>query len=180
MGDCREQQEALVDCTATPRLAKLAPGAVGQVPEERIRALASQLQVDLPAAADLSEGARAKWMWGLSRLSRSLTARAAGWLALADSDEDGQAALGDLRRDGRFTSERMTTTRLGRTAARAQAEQRRAHGAGYDELVSNLDVWAHISGGARDAAADVALATSVARATTGRCTTSMLRAPTTR
>ena len=64
-----------VDCTAFPGLAKLAPGAAGQqVPEERIQALAEQLQVELPATADLSEGARAKWIWGLSRLSRSLTA----------------------------------------------------------------------------------------------------------
>ena len=49
-----------VDCTAFPRLSKLAPGAAGQVPEARIRALASQLQVELPETADLSEGARAK------------------------------------------------------------------------------------------------------------------------
>ena len=155
-----------VDCTAFPRLSKLAPGVAGQVPEARIRALASQLQVELSETADLSEGARAKWIWGLSRLSRSLTTRAVGWLGLADSDEEWQAALGDLRRDGRFTSEWMTTERLGRTAERAQAEQRRAQGAGYDELASDLTVWAHISGAARDAAADVALATSVARATT--------------
>ena len=46
-----------VDCTAFPRLSKLAPGAAGQVPEARIRALASQLQVELPETADLSEGA---------------------------------------------------------------------------------------------------------------------------
>ena len=77
-----------VDCTASPRLSKLAPGAAGQVPEARIRALASQLQVELPGSADLSEGARAKWIWGLSRLARSLTARAVGWLGLAASDED--------------------------------------------------------------------------------------------
>ena len=56
-----------VDCTSFPCLAKLAPGATGQVPEERIRALAAQLRVELPAAADLSEGARAKWVGGLSR-----------------------------------------------------------------------------------------------------------------
>ena len=136
------------------------------MPEARIRALASQLQVELLETEGLSEGAHAKWIWGLSRRSRSLTARAVGWVGLADSDEDWQAALGDLRRDGRFTSEWMTTKRLGRTAARAQAEQRRAQGVGYDERVSNLDVWAHISGAARDAAADVALVASVAVATT--------------
>ena len=93
-------------------------------------------------------------------------ARAVGWLGLAVSDEDWQAALGGLRRDGRFTSEWMTTKRLERTAERAQVEQRRAQGAGYDERVSNLEVWAHISGAAREAAADSALAASVARATT--------------
>ena len=97
-----------VDCTAFPRLAKLAPGGAGQVPEARIRALASQLQVELPESADLSEGARAKWIWGLSRLSRSVTARAVGWLGLAASDEDWQAALGELRRDGRFAADWMT------------------------------------------------------------------------
>ena len=64
-----------VDCTAFPRLSKLAPGAAGQVPKARIRALVSRLQVELPETAGLSEGARAKWIWGLSRLSRSLTAR---------------------------------------------------------------------------------------------------------
>ena len=155
-----------VDCTAFPRLSKLAPGAAGQVPEARIRALASQLQVELPETADLSEGARAKWIWGLSRLSRSLTARAVGWLGLAVSDEDWQAALGDLRRDGRFTSEWMTAKRLSRMAERVRADQRLAQGAGYDERVSNLEVWAHISGAARDAAADAALASQVAKATT--------------
>ena len=77
-----------VDCTSFPRLAKLAPDAAGQVPEELSRALTAQLRVELPATADLSEGARAKWIWGLSRLSRSLTARAVGWLALATSNED--------------------------------------------------------------------------------------------
>ena len=155
-----------VDCTAFPRLSKLAPGAAGRVLEARIWALTAQLQVELPETEDLSEGARAKWIWGLSRLSRSLTARAAGWLGLAVSDEDWQAALGDLRRDGRFTSEWMTTKRLERTAERARVEQRRAQGAGYDERVSNLEVWAHIPGGARDAADDSALASQVARATT--------------
>ena len=155
-----------VDCMGFPRLAKLAPGAAGHVPEARIRALASQLQVELPETADLSEGARAKWIWGLSRLSRSLTARAVGWLALAVSDEDWQAALGDLRRDGRFTPEWMTAKRLGRAAERVRVEQRLAQGAGYDERVSNLEVWRGISGAVRDAAADVALATAVAKATT--------------
>ena len=121
-----------VDCTAFPRLSKLAPGAAGQVPEARIRALASQMQVELPESADLSEGARAKWIWGLSRLARSITPRAVGWLGLAASDEDWQAALGELRRDGRFTSEWMATKRLERAADRVRAEQRLAQGAGYE------------------------------------------------
>ena len=136
------------------------------MPEARIRALAPQLQVELPETADLSEGARAKWIWGLSQLSRSLTARVVGWLGLAVSGEDWQAALGDLRRDGRFTSEWMTTKRLERTAERVRVDQRRAQGAGYDERVSDLEVWAHISGAARDAAADSALASQVAKAMT--------------
>ena len=155
-----------VDCTAFPRLAKLAPGGAGQVPEARIRALASQLQVELPESADLSEGARAKWIWGLSRLSRSVTARAVGWLGLAASDEDWQAALSELRRDGRFAAEWMTEKRLERTANRVRAEQRLAQGAGYDERVTNLEVWSHVSGSTRDEAADTALASQVARATT--------------
>ena len=70
--------EGTVGCASFPRLAKLAPGAAGQVPEARIRALASQMQVELPGPADLSEGARAKWIWGLFRLARSLTARVVG------------------------------------------------------------------------------------------------------
>ena len=155
-----------VDCTAPPRLAKLAPGGAGQAPEDRIRALASQLQVELPGPADLLEGVRAKWIWGLSRLARSLTARAVGWLGLAASDEDWQAALGELRRDDRFTSEWMTTKRLERIADRVRAGQRQAQGAGYDEHVSNLEVWSHISGPTRDEAADSTLASQVARATT--------------
>ena len=60
----------------------------------------------------------------------------------------------------------MTTKRLERTAERARVEQRRAQGAGYDERVSNLEGWAHISGAARDAADDSALASQVAKATT--------------
>ena len=43
----------------------------------------------------------------------------------------------------------MTTKLLERSAERARVEQRRAQGAGYDERVSNLEVWAHISGAAR-------------------------------
>ena len=69
---------------------------------------------------------------GLSRLSQSLAARAVDWLSLAVSDEDWQTALDDLRRDGRFTSEWMTAKRIGRAAARAQAELQRAQGTGYD------------------------------------------------
>ena len=95
----------MVDCTAFPRLSKLAPGAAGQVPEARIRALASQLQVELPESADLSEGARAKWIWGLSRLARSVTARAVGWLGLAASDEQGH-----LRVRGTPTTTRESPT----------------------------------------------------------------------
>ena len=81
------------------------------MPEARIRVLATQLQVELPESADLSEGARAKWIWGIPRLSWSLTARAVGRLSLAVSDEDWQTALGDLRRNGRFTSEWIVSPR---------------------------------------------------------------------
>ena len=115
--------------------------------------MATQIQLELPLVTDLSEGARAKWVWGLSRLSRSLTTRAVGWLSLATSDEDWQEALGELQRDGRFTAEWMTSRRITRAAARAQAEQRRRNDAGYDERATNLEVWAHISGVAATAVA---------------------------
>ena len=60
----------------------------------------------------------------------------------------------------------MTAKRLERTANRVRAEQRLAQGAGYDERVTNLEVWSHISGSTRDEAADAALASQVARSTT--------------
>ena len=92
-----------------------------------IRALASQLQVELPESADLSEGAQAKWIWGLSRLSRSVTARAVDWLGLAASDEDWQAALSELRRDGRFASEWARQEDRKRRPLHAAVRQGRAH-----------------------------------------------------
>ena len=68
-----------VDVSGFPRLAKLNP-STARVSEGRLRSLATRLNVALPAAADLTEGARAQWVAGLALMACSLRhGRWLGW-----------------------------------------------------------------------------------------------------
>ena len=137
-----------------------------------MRSLATRLNVALPAAADLTEGARAQWVTGLALMACSLTARAVAWLALATSDVEWAAAVNELN-DGRFSPEWMTARRSERAASVEQERLRRAAGNGFSAALTPIEVIRHVSGAARAAVVDgtatgdehKALVTRVARAT---------------
>ena len=160
-----------VDVSGFPRLAKLNP-STARVSEGRLRSLATRLNVALPAAADLTEGARAQWVTGLALMACSLTARAVAWLALATSDVEWAAAVNELN-DGRFSPEWMTARRSERAASVEQERLRRAAGNGFSAALTPIEVIRHVSGAPRAAVVDgtatgdehKALVTRVARAT---------------
>ena len=139
-----------VDVSGFPRLAKLSP-ATSRISEGRLRSLATRLSVDLPNGADLTEGARAKWVSGLAMMASSLTARAVAWLALAASDADWDAAVAELQ-DGRFSAEWMTAKRRARTESAERERQRREAGTGFSQTLTPIEVIRHVSGAARVAA----------------------------
>ena len=62
-----------------PRLMRLADRH-GVVETARLRVLATRLGIPLPPDHDNSPEARAKWVWQLATLERSVTIRALGWL----------------------------------------------------------------------------------------------------
>ena len=94
-----------LDVAAFPLLAKLAP-ATKTVATQRLRSLGGRVGIEMPDDADLTEGARSKWVWSLSLLSLSsllLTCNAIGWLQRAMADQaDWDAAVAALGADGRF------------------------------------------------------------------------------
>ena len=137
-------EDAHVNCSAFPRLAKLATRD-GNVPEGKLRSLAARFRVELPLSTDLTDAAKVKWVWGLASLSQSITVRATGWLRLATTTEEFEASVLELSDDGRFTAEWMTERRQRRTASAEQERTRRELGAGFDATLTALGVWAHVS-----------------------------------
>ena len=67
------------------RPARLAD-AHGAMPTARIRSLATRLSAGLPNDNDSSETERAKWVWQLAVLERSVIIRALGFLKAAQAD----------------------------------------------------------------------------------------------
>ena len=137
-------EDAHVNCSAFPRLAKLATRD-GNVPEGKLRSLAARFRVELPLSTDLTDAAKVKWVWGLASLSQAITVRATGWLRLATTTEEFEASVLELSDDGRFTAEWMTERRQRRTASAEQERTRRELGAGFDATLTALGVWAHVS-----------------------------------
>ena len=107
------------------RLARLAD-ADGAMPTARIRSLATQLGVGLPDDNDSSETERAKWVWQLAVLERSITARALGYLKAAQADGRRRRQVGrDGGRVGRHRSFHCTVD-----GGRARGEARGDDGGG--------------------------------------------------
>jgi len=126
-----EVDDGHLDCSSFPRLAKLAVRS-GKVPEEKVRSLAGRFRVELPPSTDLTEAAKAKWVWGLAQLSQCITVRATGWLKLSTTQEEFDANVLELSDDGRFTSEWMTERRRQRTESAQRERARRELGTGFD------------------------------------------------
>ena len=159
-----EVDDGHVDCSAFLRLAKLAVRS-GKVPEEKVRSLAGRFRVELPPSTDLTEAAKAKWVWGLAQLSQCITVRATGWLKLSTTQEEFDANVLELSDDGRFTSEWMTERRRQRAESTQRERARRELGTGFDPTLTPMDAWAHVSSGvlATGAEADRSLASDAAR-----------------
>jgi len=84
------------------RLARLAD-AHGSMPTARIRSLATRLSAGLPDDNDTSETERAKWVWQLAVLERSVTIRALGYLKAAQADGKWNETVAALGGTGCFT-----------------------------------------------------------------------------
>ena len=72
---------ARLSLAAFPRLQKIAPRSTIQT--SRLRELAARVGVVLPDDSNTTEGAREEWVWSLSMLTRSITTKAIGFLAMA-------------------------------------------------------------------------------------------------
>ena len=72
---------ARLSLAAFPRLQKIAPRSTIQT--SRLRELAARVNVVLPDDSNTSESAREEWVWSLPMLTRSLTPKAIGFLAMA-------------------------------------------------------------------------------------------------
>ena len=85
------------------RLARLADAHGAMTTARSIRSLATRLGVGLPDDNDSSKVARAKWVWQLAVLERSITTRALGYLKAAQADGKWDEAVSALSDTGRFS-----------------------------------------------------------------------------
>ena len=148
------------------RLARLAD-AHDAMPTARIRPLATRLSAGLPDDNASSETERAKWVWQLAVLERSITTRALGHLKVAQADgkwNETVTALGDT---GRFTVPWVAAACAAKQAATAAAAAAAAAAAGRGfENIPILHIATHVM--TTVPAADVnALAKQFAYATAG-------------
>ena len=72
---------ARLSLAAFPRLQKIAPRSTTQT--SRLPELAARVNVVLPDDSNTSESAREEWVWSLPMLTRSITTKAIGFLAMA-------------------------------------------------------------------------------------------------
>ena len=125
------------------------------------------MNVVLPGDSNTSESAREEWVWSLSMLTRSLTTKAIGFLAMAHAStpaawNDVIAALGA---DGRFQGGYMAEQR------RLLQERRAAAAAGpgpgsFDATVTPITAWGHVASDIADADLAERLAKALANTTT--------------
>ena len=130
-----------------------------------IRSLATRLGLSLPDDNDSSETARAKWVWQLALLERSVTIRALGYLKAAQADGKWDATVVALSDTGRFTAPWMAAAKAAKTAESAAAAAAAAAGTGF-VTIPVLDYFAHVSTAFSSADAN-ALAKQFAYATAG-------------
>ena len=112
---------ARLSIAAFPRLQKIVPRSTIQT--SRLRELAARVGVVLPDDLDTTESAREKWVWGLSMLTRSITTKAIGFLAMAyaSTPEAWSGAVAALGADGRFRVDYMAEKRRQLRESRAAA-----------------------------------------------------------
>ena len=122
-----------------PRLMRLADRH-GVVETARLRVLATRLGISLPPDHDNSPEARAKWVWQLATLERSVTIRALGWLRDTVDFDAYQAAVTELEPSGRFSVQWMTDARASKRAAAAAAQAAAAAGTGFLPTITVTDV----------------------------------------
>ena len=155
---------ARLSLAAFPRLQKIAPRST--MLTSRLRDMAARVSVVLPDDADTSDKAREEWVWSLSMLTRSITTKAVGFLAIAHaSSEAWTDAIAALGTDGRFKADYMAEIRR-------QLRESRAAAAGpaagkFDATVTPLAAWNHAAGDIADADVAERVAKAVANATTG-------------
>ena len=126
------------------RLARLAD-AHGAMPTASIRSLATRLGVGLPDDNDSSEVARAKWVWQLAVLERSVTTRALGYLKAAQADGKWDETVAALDDTGRFIVPWMAAARAAKHATTtAAAAAAAAAGRGF-ENIPILDIFTHVT-----------------------------------
>ena len=122
-----------------PRLMRLADRH-GVVETARLRVLATRLGISLPPDHDNSPEARAKWVWQLATLERSVTIRALGWLRDTVDFDAYQAAVTELEPSGRFSVQWMTDARASKRAATAAAQAAAAAGTFFSATITATDV----------------------------------------
>ena len=148
-----------VELTAFTRLAKTS--AQPTMETERLRSLAARVRVTTPADGEVDEEAREKWVWALSLLTRSITTKAVGFLAIAHAGSlaDWTAALAALSSDGRFTPAYMAAERQKQRQARSGAS---AAAQRFDAAATPVQAWAHVVADIADDALKQALAKALA------------------
>ena len=112
---------ARLSLAAFPRLQKIAPRSTIQT--SRQRELAARVNVVMPGDSNTSMSALEEWVWSLPMLTRSITTKAIGFLAMAHAStpeawSDAVAALGA---DGRFQVDYMAEQRRRLRESRAAA-----------------------------------------------------------
>ena len=118
--------------------------AHGAMTTASIRSLATRLGVGLPDDNDSSEVARAKWVWQLAVLERSITTPALGYLKAAQADGTWDQAVAALSDTGRYTATWMASVRAAKLAATEAAAAAAAADRGI-ENIPILDIFSHLT-----------------------------------
>ena len=157
---------ARLSLAAFPRLQKITPRSTIQT--SRLRELAARVGVVLPDDLDTTEDAREKWVWSLPMLTRSITTKAIGFLAMAyaSTPEAWSDAVAALGADGRFRVDYMAEKRRQLRESRAAAAAGPAAGK-FDPTVTPIAAWNHVAADIADADVAERVAKALANATTG-------------
>ena len=159
-----------------PRLQKIAPRRT-MIQTSRLRELAARVGVVLPDDSDTNEKAREEWVWRLPMLTRSITTKAIGFLAMAHAStpeawSDAVAALGaDDRFQVDYMAEKPRQLRENRAAAAAGPAAGKS-----DATVTPISAWNHVAADIVDADVAERVAKALSNATTGFHSTTVVSA----